>query len=108
MDYLAVVLRASFCGCVDIADVAPRGEYSFFYEELKIDRKKGACIVTVSCAIIGAFCSLSLGATDKLSFGGKTLFDWFDFVTVQLFLPYGRSSTCLVPGLVCSEEGGEG
>ena len=26
---------------------------SFFYEELKIDRKKGATIVTVSCAIIG-------------------------------------------------------
>lgn len=71
---------------------------SFFYEELKIDRKKGAMIVTVSCAIIGAFCSLSLGATDKLSFGGKALFDWFDFVTGQLFLPTGGLLTCLFLG----------
>ena len=71
---------------------------SFFYEELKIDRKKGAAIVTVACAIIGAFCSLSLGATDKLSFGGKALFDWFDFVTGQLFLPTGGLLTCLFLG----------
>ena len=71
---------------------------SFFYEELKIDRKKGAMIVTVSCAIIGAFCSLSLGATDKLSFYGKTLFDWFDFVTGQLFLPAAGLLTCLFLG----------
>ena len=53
----------------------------FFYEELKIGRKSGALIVTVSCAVIGAFCSLSLGATDALTFAGKSLFDWFDFVT---------------------------
>ena len=71
---------------------------SFFYEELKIDRKKGAMIVTVSCAIIGAFCSLSLGATDKLSFCGKTLFEWFDFVTGQLFLPTAGLLTCLFLG----------
>ena len=71
---------------------------SFFYEELKIDRKKGATIVTASCAIIGAFCSLSLGATDKLSFFGKALFDWFDFVTGQIFLPLGGFLTCLFLG----------
>mgnify|MGYP000693659400 CR=1 FL=1 len=71
---------------------------SFFYEELKIDRKKGATIVTVSCAIIGAFCSLSLGATDKLSFFGKALFDWFDFVTGQIFLPLAGFLTCLFLG----------
>ena len=71
---------------------------SFFYEELKIDRKKGAIIVTVSCAIIGAFCSLSLGATDVLTFLGKTLFDWFDFITGQIFLPIAGFLTCLFIG----------
>ena len=71
---------------------------SFFYEELKIDRKKGAMLVTVSCAIIGAFCSLSLGATDALTFAGKTLFDWFDFITGQIFLPIAGFLTCLFIG----------
>lgn len=71
---------------------------SFFYEELKIDRKKGALIVTVACALIGAFCSLSLGATDALTFLGKNLFDWFDFVTGQIFLPIAGFFTCLFLG----------
>ena len=71
---------------------------SFFYEELKIDRKKGAMLVTVSCAIIGAFCSLSLGATDALTFAGKTLFDLFDFITGQIFLPIAGFLTCLFIG----------
>ena len=71
---------------------------AFLYEELKMDRKKGAAIVTVVCAVIGSFCSLSLGATDVLTFLGKTLFDWFDFVTGQIFLPIAGFFTCLFLG----------
>lgn len=71
---------------------------SFFYEELKVDRKVGATIVTVACCVIGAFCSLSLGATDILTFAGKTLFDWFDFITGQIFLPIAGFFTCLFLG----------
>ncbi len=71
---------------------------SFFFEELKISRSRGALIVTVSTCIIGAFCSLSLGAVDYLTFGEKTLFDWFDYVTGQIFLPIGGLLTCLFLG----------
>lgn len=71
---------------------------SFFYEELKLNRKKGATLVTVSCSIIGAICSLSLCPTDVLTFGGKTLFDWFDFITGQIFLPIAGFLTCLFMG----------
>ena len=59
---------------------------AFFHEELKISRKRGALIVTVSCAIIGTFCSLSLGGYDGLQVAGQSLFDLFDFVTGQIFL----------------------
>ena len=55
-------------------------------------------IVKVSRAIIGEFRSLSLGATDKLSFCGQTFFVWFDFVTGQLFLPTASLLTCLFFG----------
>src|SRR3712207_8693600 len=55
-------------------------------------------MVTVTTCIIGAFCSLSLGAVDFLSFGGKSLFDWFDFVTGQIFLPVGGLLKCLFLG----------
>lgn len=71
---------------------------AFFFEELHISRKKGALIVTVVTCIIGMFCSLSLGAVDGLSVGGKSLFDVFDFVTGQIFLPVGGFLTCLFVG----------
>ena len=71
---------------------------AFFYEELKLDRKKGATLVTVFCALIGTVCSLSLCSTDVLTFFGKTLFDWFDFITGQIFLPIAGFFTCLFIG----------
>jgi NSS family neurotransmitter:Na+ symporter len=73
---------------------------AFFYEELHITRKKGAWIVTVSTFIIGMFCSLSLGDLNELSIGGKPLFDLFDFVTGQIFLPIGGFLTCIFIGWV--------
>ena len=71
---------------------------AFFHEELMITRKRAAVIVTVSTCIIGAFCSLSLGATDGLEFFGRSLFDWFDFVTGQIFLPIVGFLTCIFIG----------
>jgi len=71
---------------------------SFFYEEFHLSRKKGAVVVTVTTFIIGAFCSLSLGDMNYLSVGGKSLFDVFDFVTGQIFLPIGGFLTCVFLG----------
>jgi len=71
---------------------------AFFQEELTLTRRQAALIVTISTAIIGAFCSLSLGAVDGLEFFGKTLFDWFDFITGQIFLPIVGFLTCIFIG----------
>jgi NSS family neurotransmitter:Na+ symporter len=71
---------------------------AFFHEELKISRRRGATIVTVLCSIIGVFCSLSLGAVEGLSVMGMPLFDVFDFVTGQVFLPIGGFLTCVFLG----------
>ena len=71
---------------------------AFFQEELKTTRKRAALLVTVLCSVIGAFCSLSLGAVDGLAFFGRSLFDWFDFVTGQIFLPIVGFLTCIFLG----------
>ena len=73
---------------------------AFFEEELHTTRKRAALLVTVVTSVIGAFCSLSLGATDVLTFAGRSLFDWFDFVTGQVFLPIVGFLTCLFVGWV--------
>lgn len=71
---------------------------AFVHEEMKISRKTAALIVTIATSIIGAFCSLSLGTVDGLSIAGKALFDWFDFITGQIFLPIVGFLTCIFIG----------
>lgn len=71
---------------------------AFFHEEMHVSRKTAALIVTVSCSVIGAFCSLSLGAVDGLVLFGTSLFDWFDFITGQVFLPIVGFLTCIFIG----------
>lgn len=71
---------------------------AFVHEEMKVSRKKAALIVTIATSIIGAFCSLSLGAVDGLTIAGRSLFDWFDFITGQIFLPIVGFLTCIFIG----------
>lgn len=72
---------------------------AFFHEELKISRRLGATLVTILCAVIGVFCSLSFGdGREWLMIGGKSLFNWFDYLTGQIFLPTGGLLTCLFLG----------
>jgi NSS family neurotransmitter:Na+ symporter len=71
---------------------------AFLHEELHISRKGAALIVTLSCSVIGAFCSLSFGQMDYLQLFGMSLFNLFDFVTGQIFLPIGGFLTCLFVG----------
>ena len=71
---------------------------AFFYEELHISRRKGAAIVTAATMVVGVFCSLSLTNCDGLQIAGKPLFEVFDFVTGQIFLPVGGFLTCVFLG----------
>ena len=71
---------------------------AFIHEEMLMSRKKAALIVTILTAIIGTFCSLSLGAVDGMVIFGKSLFDWFDFITGQVFLPIVGFLTCIFIG----------
>lgn len=81
--FYALMSLAALTSLISLHEVST----AFFQEELHITRRKGAAIVSIICGTIGIFCSLSLGGIDWLTFGGKTLFDWFDFVTGQIFLP---------------------
>jgi len=71
---------------------------AFLHEELVITRRKAAVIVTIAACIVGTICSLSLGPMEWLSVAGKTLFDWFDFITGQIFLPIVGFLTCIFIG----------
>ena len=92
--FYALLSLAALTSLISLHEVST----AFFHEELHIGRKKAALIVTLSCSVLGAFCSLSLGGYEVMSFLGKTLFDIFDFVTGQVFLPICGFLTCLMVG----------
>ena len=71
---------------------------AFLEEEMGTTRKKAALIVTISCILLGIFCSLSLGKVESLQFFGMSLFGLFDFVTGQLLLPFVGFLTCILIG----------
>ena len=92
--FYALLSLAALTSLISLHEVST----AFFHEELHIGRKKAALIVTLSCSVLGAFCSLSLGGYEVMSFLGKTLFDIFDFVTGQVVLPVCGFLTCLMVG----------
>jgi len=71
---------------------------AFIQEEFRTTRKRAALWVTITCSIIGAVCSLSLGKWSFLSAGGRSMFDWFDYISGQILLPFGGFLTCLFIG----------
>ena len=71
---------------------------AFLQEEMRITRKKAALIVTISCIFVGIICSLSLGVGKEYVLFQKTVFDLFDFVTGQVFLPIVGFLTCIFIG----------
>ena len=93
--FYALLSMAALTSLMSLHEVST----AFFHEELKITRAKGAVIVTLLCSVIGVFCALSYGDTrDWLVFGGESVFNWFDFLTGQIFLPTGGLLTCLFMG----------
>jgi len=93
--FYALLSMAALTSLISLHEVST----AFFHEEFRIPRKYAALIVTVATCLMGAFCSLSLGPTGSiLSMFGKTLFDIFDFVTGQIFLPIVGFLTCILIG----------
>lgn len=77
---------------------------AFLEEELGTTRKRAAMMVTGGCILVGIVCSLSLGVGKHLLIGGMTIFDLFDFVTGQLFLPVVGFLTCIFIGWFVSHK----
>ena len=73
---------------------------AFVSEEFGLGRRNGARIVTVLAMIAGALCSLSLGPVPELQLFGKSLFDFFDFLSANVLLTLGGFLTSIYVGWV--------
>ena len=92
--FYALLTLAALTSLMSLVEVST----AFCQEEMKIKRKTATLLVVVSASVIGVFCSFSLGAYDGLQLFGLSLFDVFDFVTGQIFLPVVGFLTCIFLG----------
>ena len=70
----------------------------FFTEELNMERKNAAWIVTGVASVLCIFCAWSVGAFDSIKVMGLPLMDFCDKLTANLMLPLGALLTCIFVG----------
>lgn len=92
--FYALLSMAALTSLISLHEVST----AFLEEEVGTTRKYAAATVTIATMLLGAVCSLSLGAMNKHQLFGMTIFDLFDFVTGQLFLPIVGFLTCVFIG----------
>jgi NSS family neurotransmitter:Na+ symporter len=62
---------------------------AYVSEEFNMSRRKAAIIVTAACSIVGLACALSFGPFADVKLFGMSIFDLFDYVSSNIFLPVG-------------------
>ena len=71
---------------------------AFFLEKLHWPRQRATWILTVVCATMAVFCSLSVGANTDIQVLGLSLMDFCDYLTAQYMLPTGAFLTSIMLG----------
>jgi NSS family neurotransmitter:Na+ symporter len=62
---------------------------AYLSEEFSMNRSKAASLVSIACCSIGVICSLSFGPFAGVKLFGMSIFDLFDYVSSNIFLPVG-------------------
>lgn len=92
--FYALLVFAALTSTISMHEIGT----AFFHEELHVPRKRAAWILTIVCATIAVFCSLSVGAYDGIQVLGLSLMDFCDYLTAQYMLPAGALFTSIMLG----------
>ena len=71
---------------------------AYVSEEFNMTRRKAATIVTIACSVVGVFCALSFGPFADFKLFGMNIFDLFDYVASNIFLPVGGMFVSIFTG----------
>ena len=71
---------------------------AYVSEEFNTNRRKAAMVVTLACSTVGVVCALSFGPFDGVKIFGMTIFDFFDYVSSNIFLPVGGMLIAIFTG----------
>ena len=71
---------------------------AYVSEEFGMRRRKAATIVTLTCSAVGVVCALSFGPFEGVKIFGMSIFDLFDYVASNIFLPVGGMLIAIFTG----------
>lgn len=77
---------------------------AYLIEEMRISRRKAVCAVGAVIAVTGSLCAISQMPDSALTVFGMDLFDLFDNLSSNIFLPVGGLFIVIFTGWVLSPE----
>ena len=71
---------------------------AYISEQWNVRRNRAAWLSTGAMLVLGIVCSLSFSVLSDWTIGGRSIFDFFDYLTANFMLPIGGIFTCLFVG----------
>ncbi len=71
---------------------------AYVSEQWNVRRNSAAWLSTAAMLVLGVVCSLSFSVLSGWTIGGRSIFDFFDYLTANFMLPIGGIFTCLFVG----------
>jgi NSS family neurotransmitter:Na+ symporter len=83
--FFTLLAIAALTSTVSVLEVV----VAYFSEELNMKRGKATIIAASAISVVGVFATLSFGPLKNALIFGKTIFDWFDYLSANILLPLG-------------------
>ncbi len=102
--FFILLAIAAVTSCLSLTEVP----VSYLIRRFGFTRGKATASVVGAMYVIALPCTLAAGgAWSDVTFGGRNLFDWLDFITSNIMLPLGGLFVTLMVGYVWKGAGGE-
>lgn len=92
--FFVLLAIAALTSTVSLHEVAT----AYVLEEHNFTRKRAAFIVSAGVMALGIVSSLSFGLLKDFTIFGLTFFNFLDYVTAKIMLPFGGMLTCILVG----------
>lgn len=92
--FFVALIVAAVTSSISMFEVAA----AYLIEEKKMSRVAACSLVFVICWVFGAFCSLSFGPMSDILIFGRTIFDFFDYLSSNILMTLGSLMTVLFVG----------
>ncbi|MDR0394544.1 MAG: sodium-dependent transporter [Tannerella sp.] len=92
--FFLLLAVAALTSTISLHEVAT----AYLHEERHITRKRAAWYVSSGVTLLAVLSSLSFGVMKGFTIFGLTFFDFLDYITAKLMLPFGGMLICILVG----------